>query len=97
MHRRPVRTKRKSDKCVARTVDLDSFGELYAGFNEDRAILKRLRGANKIWIEAFKMERRRRPKSLSDDYVASVTMKSLMDIIKPYVASLENDILSGLG
>jgi hypothetical protein len=79
---------------TTRKVDLDSWGELYVGFNEHRELLKRLDGANKIWDEAFANERIRRSRwETSDDDVAVATMRELMKIIEPHIALLEKELL----
>jgi hypothetical protein len=78
---------------MTRPVDLDSWGELYVGFNKHREILKCLEGADKIWSEAFAIERRRHSRWLtSDDDVAVATMKQLMEYIEPHIALLEKQV-----
>ena len=83
---------------VTPTVDLDSWGELYVGFNADREILKRLDGANTIWINAFNVQRCARSRFYeSDDDVAIATMESLMNLIRSHIALLEKQVLSSQG
>jgi hypothetical protein len=68
-----------------KTRDLDSFGEIYTGFNRDRELFKsRAVNPDTLWREAFREFRRDDTFfQRDDDVVARETMRMLLTLLPP--------------